>query len=287
MNNTEPKTHQHYVPRMYLKRWVHDSEKNNMLYVISPKLGDFEVHEKSYDDELFYINFCYDVVSEDGELFTKNEVENHLDEYEKRHDRLLNRIIERCDKGQDVLDKGTNRFEDFMEFVGLLTVRNPNNDIPLPTSSDSKINSAQEMADLLNYLTSDVFKLTSTKVISIANNKNMLFQMADQFKKFHDISFEHVYFLEAPDGCAFITSDNPVITTKKVFYLPISPKYLAYILYDDECKPSFSPNKPYVISKECVDRFNRSYLRNDVFTLVGNNNTELADILNKSRWQNE
>ena len=59
MKNTEPKTHQHYVPRMYLKRWVYDSEKNNMLYVISPKLGDFEVHEKSYDQLLLpFKTFC-------------------------------------------------------------------------------------------------------------------------------------------------------------------------------------------------------------------------------------
>lgn len=202
--------HQHFVPRMYLKRWVHDSANSKMLYVIAPKLGDFDVHEKSYDDELFYEDYCYDVVSNEGELFTKNYVEHKLDSYEKRHDRLIKRIIKRCEQKMPVLDKGVNRLSDFMEFFGLMTVRNPYNNMPLPTAPDVNIRTAQDMADYLNNLTDSVFNLTPTKILALANNKELLFQMANQFK-FFPFTIDDVYFLETPLGASFITGDNPIV----------------------------------------------------------------------------
>lgn len=269
--------HQHFVPRMYLKRWVHDGK--DQLYVISKKLPDDEIHELSYDDNLFCEDYCYDVVSIEGENFTDNQIEHQLDKCEKKHNRLLDRIIDQCNKGERVLDKGTNRLSDFMDFVGLLTVRNPYNNMPLPVNTETGIKSAQEMADFLNYLTCDAFSLTSLKVISIGNNRNLLFQMAEQFKYFKNISINDIYFLQAPDGYFFITSDNPVFMIKQVFYVPLSPKYMAYILFDKNNIPSFEPNIPYVISKEYLNLFNHQHKRKDVYSLIGKTKNDLIETI--------
>ena len=120
---------QHYVPRMYLKRWQGEYDKK--LFVITKKGNSAAPKALTADDELFYQNYCYDIPNPDGTPWTSNEVEKTLGKYENRHNRLLNRILSRCENNVAILDKGTNRIEDFLEFVALMIVRNPNNIIPL------------------------------------------------------------------------------------------------------------------------------------------------------------
>lgn len=257
--------HQHFVPRMYLKQWVHHSEKNDMLYVISPKLGNSTIFEKSYDDELFYEDYCYDVTSLDGEVLTENEIEKELGKYESRHQRLLSRVLDRCKKREKVIDKGTNRLSDFMEFVGLMAVRNPKNPLPMQTIFDDRVISSVEFANALNAVFGECFEFTGTKVAAVAARRKMLFRMADEFKKIEPT----VYFFEAPKGVSFITSDNPVLVFHEYIYLPLSPKYAVYILLDESKKLCVSPGTVNIITEEAVLQLNRLYLRHDVSTLVG------------------
>ena len=82
---------QHYVPRMYLKRWQCENDKK--LLVITKKGKSNSIKDVTVDDKLFYQNFCYDVPNPDGTLWTSNEVEKTLGEYESRHNKLLERIL--------------------------------------------------------------------------------------------------------------------------------------------------------------------------------------------------
>lgn len=241
------KVHQHFIPRMYLKRWVFDSK--DMLYVVSIKFANLDIYEKSYDNELFYEDYCYDIVNNEGDLLTDNKTENILDEIEKRHDRLLNRMLERCDKHQAVLDKGTNRLDDFLNFISLLVARNPHN--------------------------------TPKIIRGTAYNNNLMFEFAEEIKSFRNVRINNVFFLEAPKGSSFIARDNPMTMLKQVFSIPLSPRYLAYIVFDKRDMPTFPPNIPYTITESDVIRFNKNHDGKPFCTLIGSTKKDLINVFVK------
>ena len=72
---------QHYVPRMYLKRWLCENDKK--LLVITKKAQNNNVQAVSVDNELFYQDYCYDIPNPDGTLWTSNEVEKALENMKK------------------------------------------------------------------------------------------------------------------------------------------------------------------------------------------------------------
>lgn len=265
---------QHYVPRMYLKRWLCENDKK--LLVITKKAQNNNVQAVSVDNELFYQDYCYDIPNPDGTLWTSNEVEKAFGKYEKRHNKLLDRILNRCEEGVPILDKGTNRIEDFLEFVALMVVRNPNNNIPF--NFDDIQFSTTELNDLFQEMFGNKWSITGLQVVANSINKRHLFDIAEQVRKSPNIP--QIYFLRATDKVYFITSDNPVLCDNKWSYIPLSPQYTAFILYDARIKCRFKQNRVFQLSSEEVQKFNSLYWRqDDTYTIIGNRESDLIDSL--------
>lgn len=265
---------QHYIPRMYLKRW--QCENDQKLLVITKKAQKNNIQSVSVDDELFYLNYCYDIPNPDRTLWTSNEVEKTFGEYENRHNRLLDRILDRCESDVPILDKGTNRIENFLEFVALMVVRNPNNNLPF--SFDGIPSSTFELNGLFQEMFGNKWDITGLQVVANSMNKQYLFNAVKQVNQ--NDNFPEVHFLRSTDKTCFITSDNPVLCHEKWSYLPLSPRYAAFILYDTRINCRFKQNRVSQLSREEAQKFNRLYWKqNDVFTIIGNNEKDLIDAL--------
>lgn len=265
---------QHYVPRMYLKRWLCENDKK--LLVITKKAQNNNVQAISVDNELFYQDYCYDIPNPDGTLWTSNEVEKSFGKYEKRHNKLLDRILNRCEEGVPILDKGTNRIEDFLEFVALMVVRNPNNNIPF--NFDDIQFSTTELNDLFQEMFGNKWSITGLQVVANSMKKRLLFDTAKQVNQTDNLP--EVYFLRSTDGSYFITSDNPVLCNEKWSYIPLSPRYAAFILYDTRINCRFKQNRVFQLSSEEAQKFNSLYWRqDDTYTIIGNCESDLIDSL--------
>lgn len=262
MNNPQITARQHFVPRMYLKRWVHDDKE--LLFVISKYFSDTEVHEVTYDDKLFYKIFCYDIFMPNNELYTNNEVERKFAEYENRHDRLLNRMISRMDNKQPVLDKGTNRLENFLEFVSLTVLRNPQNVIPL--KFDNISTSTEELSNLFFEMFGDEWNLTGLQIAANSMNRDLLFQALDQLSEGNP----DCYFLESTNNTRFITSNNPVLCSEKWSFIALSPRYACFLLFDTRINCRFTKNKKYALNDSEVIEFNKLFWKQkDNDTIIG------------------
>lgn len=263
---------QHYVPKMYLKRWC--SQNEDHLLIISKNFENQSVRTVATDHELFYQYFCYDVSDLMGNRLTSNEVEHSLGEYEKRHDKLLIRILERCVEHQTVLDKGTNRIKDFLEFVTLMVIRNPNNNIPFII--DDIPYSTLELDILLAKLFGKNNCVTALQIVSNSVNHKYLLKAIEQIVTSNN--FPDIYFLESPPESHFITSDNPVLCADKWSYIPLSPRYAAFILYDTRIDCPFEKNKVFSLLADEVKWFNSLYWKQkDVFTIIADNEKDLKD----------
>lgn len=265
---------QHYVPRMYLKRWQCENEEK--LLVITKKVQDNGIKTVTVDDNLFYQEYCYDIIDLDGILRTSNEVEKNLGVYENKHNKLLERILRRCEEDVPVFDNGTNRIKDFLGFITLMVVRNPNNSILF--SIDSIIFSTSELNDLFQVMFGKKCKTTAMQLVSNSIDKKHLFEIVEQTNQIEN--FPEIYFLKSPDEAYFITSDNPVLFCGKWSYIPLSPSYAAFILYDTRLKCRFKNNGVFQLSISEVQKLNGVYWKqNDVFTIVGNRDKDLIDAL--------
>ena len=265
---------QHYVPRMYLKRWLCENDKK--LLVITKKAQNNNVQAVSVDNELFYQDYCYDIPNPDGTLWTSNEVEKAFGQYEKRHNKLLDRILNRCEEDVPILDKGTNRIEDFLEFVALMVVRNPNNNIPF--NFDDIQFSTTELNDLFQETFGNKWSITGLQVVANSMEKRLLFDTAKQVNQTDNLP--EVYFLRSTDGSYFITSDNPVLCNEKWSYIPLSPRYAAFILYDTRINFRFKQNRVFQLSSEEAQKFNSLYWsQDDTYTIIGNRESDLIDSL--------
>lgn len=263
---------QHYVPKMYLKRWCLQNE--DQLLIISKNHEYQIVQTVATEDELFYQDFCYDVSKPMGNRLTSNEVEHSLGEYEKRHAKLLIRILERCEKHQTVLDKGTNRIKDFLEFVTLMVIRNPNNNIPF--SIDAIPYSTLELDVLLAKLFGKNNCITALQIVSNSVNQKYLFKAIEKIVTSNNLP--DIYFLESPPESHFITSDNPVLCADKWSYIPLSPRYATFILYDTRIDCPFEKNKAFSLLADEVKWFNSLYWKQkDVFTIIADNEKDLKD----------
>ena len=265
---------QHYVPRMYLKRWLCENDKK--LLVITKKAQNNNVQAVSVDNELFYQDYCYDIPNPDGTLWTSNEVEKAFGKYEKRHNKLLDRILNRCEEDVPIFDKGTNRIEDFLEFVALMVVRNPNHNIPF--NFDDIQFSTTELNDLFQETFGNKWSITGLQVVANSMKKRLLFDTAKQVNQTDNLP--EVYFLRSTDGSYFITSDNPVLCSEKWSYIPLSPRYAAFILYDTRINCRFKQNRVFQLSSEEAQKFNSLYWRqDDTYTIIGNRESDLIDSL--------
>lgn len=265
---------QHYVPRMYLKRWQGEDDKK--LFVITKNGTSNAPKAVTVDDELFYQDYCYDIPNPDGTFWTSNEVEKTFGEYENRHNRLLNRILNRCEKNTTILDKGTNRIEDFLEFVALMVVRNPNNNIPF--NFESIPCSTSELNCLFREMFGNKWNLTGLQVVANCMDNYCLFNIVKQVNK-TDIRPE-IYFLRATDETCFITSDNSVLCHEKWSYIPLSPQYAAFVLYDTRDNCRFQQNGVFQLSTTEAKKFNSLYWKqSDTYTIIGNNQKDLVAAL--------
>lgn len=261
---------QHYIPRMYLKRW--QCKNNKKLLVITKKAQDNNIKSVSVDDKLFYSDYCYDILSPDGSLLTFNEVEKELGTYENRHNRLLDRILNNCEKDVPILDKGTNRINDFLEFLVLMVVRNPNSSIPF--SFDGILSSTVELDNLFREMFGNKWGITGLQVIANAVDKAFLFELVKQVNQ--TVDFPNIYFLKSTDKARFITSDNPVLCFEKGSYIPLSPQYATFILYDTRINCRFQKNRVFQLSNKEVQKINSLYWKlNDTFTIIGNHEDDL------------
>ena len=78
---------QHYVPRMYLKRWQRENDKR--LLVVTKKTQPNSIQIVSVDDELFYQDYCYDIPNLDESFGTSNEAEKALGKLEFKPNRVF------------------------------------------------------------------------------------------------------------------------------------------------------------------------------------------------------
>ncbi len=261
---------QHYVPRMYLKRWQCENDKK--LLVITKKAQYNIVQAVSVDDKLFYQEYCYDISNPDGSFWTSNEVEKALGNYELKHNRLLERILCCCEKDVPILDKGTNRIEDFLEFVALMVIRNPNSELQF--KFDGIPCSTSQLDNLFHTMFGDNWKITALQVVANSISQKHLFKLVEAVNK--NANVPEVYFLKAADKTYFITSDNPVLCHKQWSYIPLSPRYAAFILYDTRLNCRFQQNRVFQLPNEVVQNINRLYWkRDDTFTIVGNSEEDL------------
>lgn len=267
---------QHYIPKMYLKRW--EAKDDHSLLVITKKSKSPIVQKVNSDNALFYQDYCYDITYPDGTIFTSNEVEKTFGEYERRHNKLLDRILNRCEQDISILDKGTNRVEDFLYFIALMVIRNPNNNIPftiddLPCSTD-------QLDNLIHIIFGDKCKITALQLVANSINQKHLFELPKRINQ--SINRVEIYFLKSTDKSYFITSDNPVLCHDQWTYFPLSPNYASFILYDTRTKCKFNQNKIFQLSDEEVKKINCSYWQQeDTFTIIGNNKTDLINALTR------
>ena len=272
MSNPPERKKQHYVPRMYLKRWENTT---GMLNIISK---DDELHIPkmvSSDSELFYTDYTYDIIMPTGDSITNNEVEIELGKYETKHNRLLNRIIANCNADKPVFDKGTTRRIDFIEFVSLLIVRNPYN--PIPVQIDGQTVPSSFFDVFFSELLEKEHSISGLQIVANSMDGKLLFASVEILKK---LSIVGVSFLKAPEGCSFITSNNPVHYDYNSIHLPLSPDYYAYVLVNKEKTCKYPKNRVSVISAETVKRINRFYWQDDsVRTIVGINTEDLLESL--------
>ena len=105
-----------------------------------------------------------------------------------------------------------------------------------------------------------------------------LFNIVKQVNK-TDIRPE-IYFLRATDETCFITSDNSVLCHEKWSYIPLSPQYAAFVLYDTRDNCRFQQNGVFQLSTTEVKKFNSLYWKqSDTYTIIGNNQKDLVAAL--------
>ena len=290
INKKQMTKKQHYVPRMYLKRWK--TEDGN-LFVITKDTQDKKIKKVTIDDSLFYKPYCYDIILPDGTPWTKNEVEDGLGNFEDRHARLLNRIIQCCDNGTIVLNNKENRTKDFLEFVYLMVLRSPYYNIPF--TLDGVETTVSELDMVLQQMFGDKWNLLNARTLVFnSHNKQFLNESVDDLLK---RPFPKILFLKAPDDVSFVTSDNPAmcICNKNdikqplnkpdslpvdLIYIPISPRYASVLIYRDCKQIPYVKKTVSILSKDNVKMFNRMYWKSDdPFTVVSNNKMDLIDIL--------
>ena len=275
MSKDQMKIKQHFVPRMYLKRWIHDS--SGEVYVLYRQNNFSEVESISVDDERFYREYCYDIKLPSGKMYTQNEVEKILDEYEKRHNRLIDRIIERCDKNIKVLDRGTNKVQDLLEFVYLMIIRNPYTNLPLNIGNIET--TSTEMTNLFLTLFGDKWSLTGLQVAANSADHSFIFDYVDEMKTKSPFL---ISFLKSTDKTEFITSDNPVIYQKNFYYLPISPQYACYIVMNNSDDKKLYGNTVVQLTDQSVSAINKWYwVQTDYDTLISANKEELEHFILK------
>lgn len=279
MNTKQPLTRkQHFVPRMYLKRWqCYDVDER--VFVISKRRKYSEPILVSLNDKLFYRDYCYDVTDFDGKPITSNEVEEELSRYENKHNRLLDRMIQNCENGEPVLDKGNSRLEDFLEFITLLVIRNPSNTIPfiLLLNSGPCSTSTSELDKILR----EVFKCrdgpTGLQIAANISKGELLFQIMNYYKTLEPKP--KIYFFKSTKDIRFVTSDNPVLVHDSYSYVPLSPKYASLLLFGVQME-GFKTNRVNYLNNNDIRIWNKQYWPlADVCTVVSSRKRDLIKSL--------
>lgn len=242
---------QHKIPEVYLKKWGYVNESNQPMVSIMTK-GEHWLRQKSIGSFLAETNIF------DIDDTTDERIPRLFEDLNTEFDNRYNNIVSELERNEKLGDENYSiliqllpnfmiRTDYWRNFVHKLLDEGGNGKLNFLKVITSKF--AKASGDYENYYnTHPLFqKLVKSNADQIINRVLILFisHLLDSIAHFE------ITFLKSQEGKYWLTSDNPVIANNKPdgnfilvgkdsdFFLPLSPKILAYYHYPNSVDKSY------------------------------------------------